>query len=99
MTAAVIDRADVDPLPAELAELIPDDAPELVAVSWVADHLGITQQAVNAAIKAGRIPSLTIHGSGGIVSARAVRPVDAARLWGNRVLKRRAATEKTANQP
>ncbi|MCB1257518.1 MAG: hypothetical protein KDB26_10455 [Microthrixaceae bacterium] len=77
-------------LPDDLAALIPDDAPELVGVGWIADLLGITPQTVTHAIRAGKLPALSIPGAATTI-AYAVRPEDAVRIWGRRVLRRRAA--------
>lgn len=79
-----------DVLPADLAALIPEDAPELVGVGWVSEWLGLTPPTIVGAIKAGRLPYLSIPGGKDKVAAYAVRPVDAARLWGRKILNRRA---------
>lgn len=101
MTVALVETQSLDTLPDELAALLPDDVPALVGAGWIAEHFGITPQAVSAAIKAGRIESIAIPGGGG-VAVHALRPYDAVRLWGERVIKRReraAAKKKTSNQP
>lgn len=96
---ALTNRAPAADLPADLAALIPHDAPELVAAGWVSEHLGISNQAVNAAIRAGRIPSTAVHGVNGTVIAHAIRPHDAVVLWGRRALTVRAKAERDETQP
>lgn len=85
-------------LPAELAELIPADAPEWVGVGWGAEWLEITPPTILAAIRNGRIPALEIPGAKGVVAAYAIRPSDAVRLWGPTVLRRRAAAATAAQR-
>lgn len=80
----------LDALPADIAALIPEDAPELVGVSWVAEVLDLDPGTIMYAIRRGRLPALAIPGARGTTTAHAVRPRDAARLWGRRVLNRRA---------
>lgn len=97
MAPVLIDRTSAEALPDDLAALLPAEVPALVAVGWITEHLGITPQSVNAAIRAGRIPSLDIPSVGGTVAVRAVSPIDAVRLWGSRVIRRRerdAAAQK-----
>lgn len=79
-----------DALPADLAALIPEDAPELVGVGWVSEWLGLSSPTIVGAIKAGRLPYISIPGGKDKVAAYAVRPRDAARLWGRKVINRRA---------
>lgn len=93
MDAAPI-QARVDAsLPAEIAALIPDDAPDLVGVGWVVEWLGLTSPTIVAAIKDGRLPHLTIPGGKDRVAAYAVRPADCARVWGRKIIARRARTD------
>lgn len=80
----------LDALPPEIAALLPEGAPELVGVSWVAELLDLDPGTIMYAIRRGKIPALAIPGAGGSVSAHVVRPRDAVRLWGRRVLNRRA---------
>ena len=87
--ADIISRVD-DVLPDDLAALIPDDAPELVGVGWVSEWLGLAPPTIVGAIKTGRLPFISIPGGKDKVAAYAVRPRDAARLWGRKVLTRRA---------
>lgn len=87
MTAHSIPDA---PLPAKLAALVPPDAPPLASVGWIAEMVGITPQAVLYSVRAGRLAALPIPGTKGSVSY-AVRPVDAIRLWGSRMLRERAS--------
>lgn len=82
--------AQMDDLPADLAALIPDDAPDFAGPGWVGEWLGISPQTVAYAIRVGKLPALAIPGARGTVSSWAVRPADAARLWGHRALNRRA---------
>lgn len=80
--------ASLNTLPPALAALIPDDAPELAGPGWIAELFGVTPQTVAHAIKSGKLPALAIPGAKGTVSSWAIRPEDAVRLWGGRVLKR-----------
>lgn len=75
-------------LPPAIAAAMPADAPELVGVGWVVDVFGVSNATVIYSIKSGRLPSVAIPGGGGAIAAYAVRPVDAARLWGRRLLKK-----------
>lgn len=85
---ATAERYSLDELPADLAALIPDGAPELVGVSWISELLSITTQTVIAAIKSDKLPALPIPGNKGVASY-AIRPRDAVRLWGRKTLRRR----------
>lgn len=87
---------DLDVLSPALAALIPDDAPELVTPGWVYENLGVLPSTVIHAIKTDRLPALTVAGGKG-KPAYGVRPQDAVRLWGQRILSRRAraAEDKT----
>lgn len=87
--------SDLDTLPADIAALIPGDAPELVGVSWVCEQFGIAPGTVMHAIRVGKMPALAIPGARGTTTAHAVRPRNAARLWGRLVLNRRAKSDKS----
>lgn len=82
--------AKMDDLPAELAALIPLNAPDFAGPGWIGEWLRISPQTVAYAIKNGKLPALAIPGARGTVSSWAVRPADAARLWGRRTINRRA---------
>ncbi|WP_134796650.1 hypothetical protein [Mycobacterium avium] len=99
MTTLLTDRSldQLDALPPEIAALLPEDAPELVGVSWVAELLELEHGTILYAIRKGKIPALAIPGARGTISAHVVRPRDAVRLWGPMVLRRRArAAAKSA---
>lgn len=80
--------SDLVGLPPAIVAAMPEDAPELVGVGWVADVFGIRTGTVIHAIKVGKLPYVAIPGSNGSIAAYAVRPKDAARLWGSRLLKK-----------
>lgn len=90
MSLTTLTPRRIDELPADIASLLPDDVPELVGVSWVCEVFDLVPGTVMHSIRAGKLPALVIPGRGGTVTAHAVRPIDAARLWGRLTLNRRA---------
>jgi hypothetical protein len=57
--------------------------PDFVAVSWVCDRYRLATTTVHHAIRTGALPAVPVLGATG-VSAYAIRPPDAASLWGHR---------------
>lgn len=72
---------------AVLAALLPEDCPEYAAVSWVAAVFGIRPSTVHNAIHKGRLPAIEVHGSTRAIVTYAIRPVDAALVWGHKLRK------------
>lgn len=85
--------AEVETLAPELAALLPDDAPEFAAPGYIAEFLGLTTPTVLYAIRVGRIRALAVPGARGTTATWAVRPTDAVRLWGHKILRRRAQAQ------
>ena len=77
-----------------LDTLLPPDSPELASPEWVAQTFGLAAKAtVIQAIRAGKLPALRVASPGGRANY-AIRPHDAALIWGHRL--RTNAAPKTA---
>lgn len=82
-------------LTATLDELLPSDSPELATPEWVAQTFGLAAKAtVIQAIRSGKLPALRVA-SPGRRGAYAIRPADAALIWGHR-LRRTDPAAKSA---
>ena len=58
------------------------ELPELVSSGWCADTFGITQDAVNLAVRQGRLHATKIG------RTYVIKPQDALGLWGHRLYRR-----------
>lgn len=70
-----------------IGDLLPVDAPEYASVAYIAKEFGITPNSVRRAITDGRLPAIPVVGPEGRrqTAAYAVRPVDAALIWGHKL--------------
>lgn len=76
------------PLTDVVSGLLPDDLPELVSPEWVAQTFGLHKTAVFYAIRNGKLPVLTVTGGGNSkrTATYAIKPADALRIWGYRLV-------------
>ncbi|MCP2628106.1 hypothetical protein NLB33_35235 [Mycolicibacterium smegmatis] len=74
-----------------MTDLLPADAPEEVGVGYISGLFDVSRAAVVARIKNGDLPARVIPGSGRSFTY-AIRPSDAALIWGHKLRKQRKAT-------
>lgn len=74
-------------LSAAIDELLPDELPELVSPEWVANVFLLRDKgSVLHAIRTGKLPAVTVVGGGKRAATYAIRPRDAACIWGHRLV-------------